>query len=111
MAELLAALDDDDLIDFASIVYDGWLDVRDHAYLLTLVETGVRYFFDTYGELTLAALLEEFGLSRDDLVEEALRFAPRAVDALAESGLLAEMLRRQFGRFYASPAAREILAG
>lgn len=107
---LLDAIDDDDLVDVASILYDGWLDVRGAAYLTALVDTGVDYIFDTYGELTLDALLGEFGIDRADLVEEAMRFAPDALAALDEKGVLADAIRRQLQRFYDSPQAREILA-
>jgi hypothetical protein len=109
--ELLDGIADDDLVDFASIVYDGWLEVRDNAYLVALVDTGVDYIFDTYGATRLDALLREFGLDRSDLVEEAMRFAPDAISALDDAGVLAETLRRQFARFYESDEARVILAG
>ena len=109
--ELLAAVDDDDLVDAASIVYDGWLDVRDETYLAALIDTGVDYIFDTYGEMTLDALLLEFGIERADLVEEAMRFAPDAIAAMDDAGVLADTLRRQLARFYDSDEARAILAG
>lgn len=109
--ELLDAIADDDLIDAASIVYDGWLDVRGADYLAALIDTGVDYIFDTYGAMTLDALLLEFGIERADLVEEALRFAPGAIAALDDAGVLAETLRRQLARFYESDDARAILAG
>lgn len=107
--ELLDAIADDDLVDAASIIYDGWLDVRGEAYLAALVDTGVDYIFDTYGEVTLDALLREFGIERGDLVEEAMRFAPGAIATLDEQGMLADTLRRQLARFYESAEARAIL--
>ena len=39
-----------------------------------------------------------------------MRFAPPAIAALDDAGLLAETLRRQFARFYESDEARAILA-
>lgn len=107
--DLLDAVEDDDLIDLLTIGYDGWLEVREHAYLASLIETAVDYVFDTYGDMPLDDLLAEFGISRDDLVEEAMRFAPPAIEALAESGLLDDLVRRQLARFYDSAAARAIL--
>jgi hypothetical protein len=108
--ELLDAVDDDDLIDLLTIGYDGWLDVREHPYLASLIESAVDYVFDTYGDTPLDELLAEFGLDRDDLVEEAMRFAPPAIEVLANSGLLDDVVRRQLARFYDSPGARAILA-
>jgi hypothetical protein len=109
--ELLDAVDDDDLIDAASILYDGWLEVRGETYLTALIDTGVDYIFDTYGDMTLDGLLGEFGIERADLIEEAMRFAPTAIAALDDAGMLADTLRRQFARFYDSDEARAILAG
>ena len=109
--ELLDAVDDDDLVDAASILYDGWLEVRGETYLAALIDTGVDFIFDTYGDMTLDALLGEFGIERADLVEEAMRFAPTVIAALDDAGMLAETLRRQFARFYDSDEARAILAG
>lgn len=109
IGELLQAVDDDDLIDIASILYDGWLDVRDHDYLLAVIETGIDHFFDLYGDTPLDQLLAEFGLGRDDLVQEALRFAPPVIEELTRTGVLDDLIRRQLGRFYTSPEARAIL--
>jgi hypothetical protein len=109
IGDLLATVDDDDLVDVASILYDAWLDLRDHAYLLAMVETGIDHVFDRYGEMPLDELLAEFGLGRDDLVQEALRFAPPAIDALAAEGVLDDLLRRQFARFYDSEQAQAVL--
>lgn len=110
MRDVLDATEDDDLVDFVVLGYELWQDVRGADYLRSLIDTGVDYFFDTYGEFALDELLVEFGLGRDDLIEEALRFAPRVIDALVGSGLLEDLLRRQFAAFYASPEAAEILA-
>ncbi len=109
--ELLDAIGDDDLIDAASIAYDGWLDLRGESYLAALIDTGVDYIFDTYGAMTLDALLSEFGIERADLLEEALRFAPDAIAALDEAGVLGDMIRRQLARFYESDEANAIFGG
>ena len=106
---LLAAVPDDDLIDFTSIVYDLWLDLRTNGFLLALIDAGVDYFFDTYAGFALDDLLAEFGLDADDLIEEALRFAPPVIEALHGSGLLEQFLRRQLAPFYDSAEARAIL--
>jgi hypothetical protein len=107
--DLLDELDDGDLVDLLVVGYDTWLEIRTSDYLRALIDTGVDYFFDTYGGFALTDLLAEFGLGREDLIEEALRFAPRVIDALDEAGLLADLVRRQLSGFYASPEARAIL--
>lgn len=110
MREIFDAVGEDDIVDLIVVGYDAWLDLRESPYVHSLIETGVDYFFDTYGDYELDALLEEFGLGPEDLVEEALRFAPRAIEALADTGLLEDMLRRQLTGFYASPEVAAILA-
>jgi hypothetical protein len=110
MRDVLEATDEDDLVDLVVIAYELWLDLRGTDYLASLVDTGVDYFFDTYGATPLDALLTEFGVGPDDLVEEAMRFAPQAIAALDEAGVLADVIRRQLAGFYESGAAREVLA-
>lgn len=111
VGELLDTVEDDDLIDLLAIGYEFWLDLRESPYLHAVIATGVDYFFDTYGGFTLAELLDEFGLGRDDLIEEAMRFAPRAIAALDEAGVLEALVRRRLAAFYDSAEARALLGG
>jgi hypothetical protein len=107
--ELLDAGDDAHLIDVVVLVFETWLELRDGDYVPALIRMGVDYFFGTYGSYPLSELLTEFGVSRSDLVEEALRFGPRALTALAANGDLEVFVRRQLSRFYDSPEARAAL--
>lgn len=109
LKELMSLVSDEDLIDLFVGVYAAWLDVRGSAYITALVETGVDIFFDTYGAFPLDRLLDEFGLGREDLIEEALRFAPSVIEALAEEGLLEGLVRRRLEGFYASTEAHALL--
>lgn len=108
--EFLDLISDEDLIDLFVAAFQVWLDLRGSGYVTALVDSGVDFFFDTYGSTTLDRLLEEFGLGRDDLVEEALRFGPPVIEALAETGLLDALVRRHLEAFYLSPEAQELLA-
>ncbi|SDL11331.1 hypothetical protein SAMN05428985_109211 [Nocardioides sp. YR527] len=108
--EIADLVDDEQLVALFVGLYQVWLDVRDSDYLQALVDTGVDFFFDTYGSFTLDRLLEEWGLGRDDLVEEALRFGPPVIEALAEAGVLEQLVRRRLSSFYDSPEARALLA-
>jgi len=110
LSDALADTDETDLADFVVIGYALWLDVRGTDYLRSLVDTGVNYFFDTYGGFGLADLLAEFGLGHDDLVEEALRFAPSVIAGLRSAGLLEDLVRRRLADFYASPEFAAALA-
>lgn len=97
----------DDLEDLLVIGYEFWLDLRNTPYLQALIDEGIDFFFDKYGDSTLRALLEEMGVSRADLVEEALRFGPPVIEVLRENGMLATFFRRRLEPFYSSP---EVLA-
>lgn len=110
VGELIATLDEDDLVDVLVVAYEFWLDIRTGDHLRAMIDTGVDYFFDRYGSYPLDELLDEFGLDRDDLIEEALRFAPRAIEALHGTGLLEDIVRRRLAAFYDSAEARALLA-
>jgi hypothetical protein len=97
----------EDLEDVLVGVYEFWLDFRDTPYLQALVDEGIDIFFDKYGPSTLRDLLEEMGVYRDDLVEEALRFGPPVIDVLRENGMLAATFRRRLEPFFFSD---EVLA-
>lgn len=107
--EIADLVDDEQLVALFVGGYQVWLDVRDSEYLQALVDTGVDFFFDTYGSFTLDRLLEEWGLGRDDLIEEALRFGPPVIEALAEAGVLEQLIRRRLSSFYDSPEAQALL--
>jgi hypothetical protein len=107
---LLGSISDEQIVDLVVAIYELWLDLRTTDYVTGLVEAGVDLFFHTYGGFDLEELLTEFGLARDDLVEEALRFGPPAIEALAKTGALQDLLRRRLASFYHSPQAAALLA-
>jgi hypothetical protein len=107
MSSFRQYLSQDDLDDLLVIGYEFWLAFRGTAYLHSLLDEGIDFFFDKYGDFTLRELLEEFGIERADLVEEALRFAPPVIQVLSENGMLAAFLRRRLEPFFLSD---EVLA-
>jgi len=76
---------------------------------VTLIDAGVDGFFDRYGAVSLGELLEEIGITRDMLVADAMRFAPKAIEGLQRKGLLEGMIRRNLEGFYRSGAVEEIV--
>ncbi|HET9074917.1 MAG TPA: hypothetical protein VFN48_10085 [Solirubrobacteraceae bacterium] len=100
----------EDLEELLVLLYDLWLSLRTTPYLRALIEEGVDLFFAKYAEATLAELLEEFGVSRADLLEEVYRFAPPILARLRETGMLAAFLRRRLAPFYAAPETLALLA-
>ena len=99
----------DDLEDLLVLLYEFWLSFRETDYLHALIDEGVDFFFDKYADMTLLGLLEEFGVTRADLVEEAQRFAPPILELLRERGMLSAFLRRRLEPFFASAEALALL--
>jgi hypothetical protein len=99
----------DDLEDLFILVYDFWLSLRETDYLHALIDEGVDFFFDKYEEMSLLGLLDEFGIARADLVEEARRFAPPIIELLSENGMLSAFLRRRLEPFFRSEATQALL--
>lgn len=110
VSDLFGAVSEGQLVELFVAIYELWLDLRTTDYIAAAVSSGVEVFYDTYGTFTLTDLLAEFGLGRDDLVEEALRFGPPVLDALADTGILEALVRRRLEGFYTSPAAQALLA-
>ncbi len=67
-------------------------------------------FFDRFGGCTPTELLDELGISRDDLVADLVRVAPPMVDALRESGDLERILRAHLEPFFSSPEVDALLS-
>lgn len=109
VSDLFGAVSEGQLVELFVALYEVWLDLRTTDYIAAAVSSGVEVFFDTYGGFALNDLLAEFGLGRDDLLEEALRFGPPVLDTLADAGILEGLVRRRLAAFYTSPAAEALL--
>lgn len=77
--------------------------------VLKLVDALIAGFFTVYGESPAAELLDELDLTRDILVEHAVRGAPRLFDAVLATGELDRIVREQLSPFYESDAVAAIL--
>jgi hypothetical protein len=104
-------LSQQDLRDLALIIHEIWLILRDTEYFGEVIRAGVDVFFDNYGGLTVSQLLDEVGISRDDLVAEIRRHAPAIVAALNADGQLAKLIRSRLEPFFHSDAVLAMLAG
>lgn len=78
--------------------------------VLDLVDALVDGFFTTYGEHPPTTLLDELGITRDDLVRHACVLLPPVVAAAKETGELERLLRARLAAFYSSPEVAAILA-
>ncbi|HEX2705960.1 MAG TPA: hypothetical protein VHM65_09395 [Candidatus Lustribacter sp.] len=80
-----------------------------HEHVAHLGEVIVESFFEWFGGYTPTELLDELDLSREDLVDDLMRIAPWAVEALRETGDLERMLRAQLEPFYTSTEVTVLL--
>lgn len=98
-----------DIEDFFVIGYEYWHSLRTTEWYVSLIDAGVDGFFERYGGSPLGEILEEIGITRDMLVADAMRFAPKAIEGLKQRGLLEGMIRRNLEDFYRSGAVEKIL--
>jgi hypothetical protein len=103
LAEVRQVLDSHDIEDFFVIGYEVWRELRKTTYYREMIGTGIDAFFDKYGDVSLAELLEEMGMTREILLGEAMRFGPPVLQTLKKKKLLEP--------FYQSAAARALIEG
>lgn len=100
----------DDVEEIFVIGYEYWKGLRKTDYYASWIDTGVNFFFEKYGDTSLTGMLDELAISRDMILDDALRFAPGVLQVLKDKGILEAALRRQLSRFYQSDQAMKILA-
>jgi hypothetical protein len=111
LSEVRESIKSGDIEDFFVIGYEIWRELRKTAYYREMIGAGIDAFFDKYGDVSLAELLEEMGMTREILLAEAMRFAPHVLAVLKKKKLLEPAIRRNLESFYTSPAAKIILEG
>lgn len=102
---------EDDVEDFFVIGFEFWRRFRKTDYYSDLIGVGVDYFFKKYGKTSLKKLLKELGVTRDMILADAQRFAPRVIAELNKQGIIEEVARAELTRFYDSDAVGKILKG
>jgi hypothetical protein len=100
----------DDIEDLFVIGYEFWRELRTTEIYATLIDAGIDVFFDMYGDLTLTALLDEIGVTRDIMLDEAMHYAPHVLKVLKRKKLLEPLVRRGLEGFYRSGAVEQVLA-
>lgn len=97
LSEGISALD---IEEFFVLIYELWRHLRQTEYLQRLVLTGVDVFFEVYGQYPIAELLEEIGISRQHLINDANRFFPQMIQTFNQHGVLDQLIRLQVADFY-----------
>lgn len=101
---------EDDVEEFFVIGFEFWRSFRKTDYYSDMIQAGVDFFFKKYGKTSLKKLLEELGVDRDIILNEALRYAPRVVAELNKHGFIEQLARAQLGEFYQSEEVAKLLA-
>lgn len=104
-----AAIRDSDVEEAFVIGYTYWHELRKTDIYRLLIGAGVDRFFDKYGNASLRELLDDIGITRPMMLDEAMRYAPPVIQALQQKQLLEKLLRRNLGRFYHSAEFEEAL--
>jgi hypothetical protein len=102
---------EDDIEDAFVIGFDFWRTLRQGDYYRGIIEAGVLFFFEKYGNSSLNEIMEEMGVDRDMIVRDVMLYVPGALKALQKKKLLEPVLRRTLSPFYESEAASAILDG
>lgn len=111
LGSLREDLSSDDVEDLSVSLYEYWRELRRTRYYTTLIDAGIDVLFGHYGDITLADLLGEIGVTRVMMLDEAMRYAPHVLKVLRRKKLLEPMVRRQLEGFYRSGAVEAVLAG
>ena len=109
VAELRELLSSEDIQELFVIGFEYWRELRHTDYFNSLLDSGVSAFFDKYGDTGLVELLQELGVTRDLMLDDARRFGPPIIEKLRQEGLLEAWLRRHLSGFFEAEATLELL--
>ena len=90
--------------------YEFWREFRHTELYGSLISAGIDVFFARYGDVTLAELLLDLGVTRTMMVNEALRYGPMALKTLKRKKLLDPLFRSQVEGFYQSPQFEKVFS-
>lgn len=107
VADVRELVTSEDIQELFVIGFEYWRELRHTDYFNSLLLSGVNAFFEKYGDTSLTELLEEMGVTREMMLDDARRFAPPILDKLRTEGLLEEWLRRHLKGYF---EAEETLA-
>lgn len=89
-----------DIEEFFVLIYEYWKELRQSPLMQNLILHGVEVFYRFYEDETLQDLLFGVGLTEQDIQTEALRFYPKAIQALDEQDLLEPLIFNLLKPFY-----------
>jgi len=89
-----------DLQELLVMGYEFWLDLRHTDFMKSLIDSGVQFFFDKYGEESLQSITGEMGVTEDMIISEILNYAPDLAQLAVKEGIAETIIRRHLQRFY-----------
>jgi hypothetical protein len=99
-----------DLRELAQIVREIVVTARNKDYVGHVLDACIDVFFERYGDLDVAALLDLAGVDREHVVDQIVTFGAPVIEAAKADGVLAEQVRRRLEPFYRSKAFETALA-
>ncbi len=98
-----------DIEEIFVIGYEYWQEVRVHKVFATLIEAGIDAVYRQLGPRTLGDILSDIGITREMMLEDAMRFAPHAIKALEKKKLLEPLIRDSLSDYYHSAELSQVL--
>ena len=111
VADVKELVSSEDIQELFVIVFEYWRELRHTDYFNVMLESGVQAFFDKYGDTSLTGLLDELGVTRELMLDDARRFLPPVMAKLQEEGLLEAWLRRHLEGYFQAEDTLEMLKG
>lgn len=110
VGSFLGHADSLDIEELFVLGYEYWLHLRQTDFFSDMVNAGIDKVLASLGNRSLSGLLEDIGISREMMLEDAMRFVPPVIKTLKRKRLLEPLVRRELAGFYESERCREILA-
>lgn len=110
LSELRRYMSKQDLRELAQIVHEIVVTARNNEYVGLLLDAAIDVFFERYGDLDVAAVLELAGVDRDRLVTHLVAFGTPVIEAAKADGVLAAQIRKRLEPFFGSKAFTAALA-
>lgn len=105
--DMISALD---VEEFFVILYDYWHDLRRTEFYGAFIDSGIDAFFERYGDATLADILRDVGITRELMIDDAMRFGPHVIKVLKRKKMLEVIVRNELAEFYRSGQIERIVA-
>jgi len=102
LSDYFNAIDDNDMEDFIMIGFDFWLHFRKTHYFEGIYKELVYYFFEKYGNEYLDVLMDDFGVTREMIINEVIELLSPAIKELISDGYIEERIRSRLAPFYHS---------